>query len=148
MSYLGIYNSQDLDAASYSINSFQDTENLEDLNRSNKNVSDKSITTKLTKNRNKKKTIKKTLTDTSSTLSEFPTNLSYVSRKRNGKGRHLIKIRICELNPGIKHGNSDDSICVNAQYVVEDRHDEIMDCAESLVRKIVNKISESDSFHI
>lgn len=94
---------------------------------------------KTLKNNPKKKIPKK---------SEILNNISYVSRKGKENGHHLIKITIYEVLPGVKRSNVDNNVCLSAQYIVEDKYDEILECTESVVKKIVKKISDSDSYKL
>lgn len=122
---------------------FYNTQDLEDLysvqHQENKVSDEKKC--KALKNQPKKKILKKPQV-------EISKKLSYVSRRGQENGHHLIKINIYELRPGVNCKNVDDSVCLSAQYVVEDRYDEILDCTENIVRKIVKKISDSDSFKL
>lgn len=122
---------------------FYNTQDLEDpysVQHQENKASDKKKC-KALKNKPKKKIHKKS-------QAEISNNLSYVSRRGNENGHHLIKINIYELRPGVKCKNVDDSVCLSAQYVVEDKYDEILDCTENIVRKIVKKLSDSDSFKL
>lgn len=128
-------------------NLFCNTQRFEDLHKIQhqeiKEPSENKI--KTSKSQRKNKILRKSQ---DSILNNISSNLSYVSRKRKENGHHLIKIHIYELVPGIKRRNFDDSDCLNAQYVVEDDYDEIMECAESLVSKIAKKLSISNSFRL
>ena len=122
-------------------NSLFYTQDFEDLHGAERQE-DKVSSDKKCKTVSKKS--KKKMRKTSQT--EIKNNLSFVSRKRKETGHHLIKINVYELDPGVKCRILDESVCLSAQYVVTDKYDEILDCTESLVSKIVTKISDSDKF--
>lgn len=96
----------------------------------------------------KRKTLKNKPNKKIPKKSEILNNLSYVSRKGKENGHHLIKITIYELLPGVKRSDVDDNVCLSAQYIVEDKYDEILDYTETVVKKIVKKISDSDSYKL
>lgn len=70
-------------------------------------------------------------------LKKNTTSTSYVIRKTSRKGRNLIKIDIQPMN------NSESENSVSVQYIVEDVYDEIMDATETVINKIVKRISGS-----
>lgn len=70
-------------------------------------------------------------------LKKTSASTSYVIRKTSRKGRNLIKIDIQPMN------NSESDNSVSVQYIVENAYDEIMDATETVINKIVKRISES-----
>lgn len=66
---------------------------------------------------------------------------TFVVNKVLKKGYRLIKIEVCDLTFDDNRGSN---IILSAQYVVEDTVDEIMDCTESVIRKISKKMCDSN----
>lgn len=75
---------------------------------------------------------------------------SYIIRQGSAvkRGRHLIKIYICELNEQEesekceKSENNDISINVSAQYVVDDIYDDVMEAANKVIKRIGERLYE------
>lgn len=145
MSNLDLFNSEEIaNSESYPLNDlFYNTQELANLSRMNCQETKSSDRNKINaaKNKNPKKTLKCRQPRIST---KFTPNLSYVSRKRNRNGHHLIKINISELIPGTKCRGFEET--TDVQYIVEDGFDEIMENTENLVRKIVKKLSDDNIF--
>lgn len=73
---------------------------------------------------------------------------SFVMSRLHQRGIKLIKISVIDLcNNNIQPSDSDsdsENIIINAQYIVKDAMDSVMDETESLVKKISKSLIDSD----
>lgn len=70
---------------------------------------------------------------------------SYIARQGgSGNGGHLIKLEVYKLKDCKNENDYSDSdnACVSVQYVVREPYDEVMEAAETLIKKIGKKLSE------
>lgn len=80
---------------------------------------------------------------------QLRSSTSFVINNDTRKGIKLIQIKVLDLikepTMSSKTESEDDNMVFNAQYVVRELHDEIMDLTESVVRKISKKLC-NDNF--
>ncbi|XP_050561675.1 uncharacterized protein LOC118281312 [Spodoptera frugiperda] len=72
---------------------------------------------------------------------------SFVMSRHHRRGSKLIKISVIELcndSPDSDSDSNSDNVIIQAQYVVKDAVDFIMDETESLVKKISKSLIDSD----
>lgn len=71
---------------------------------------------------------------------------SFVMSKLHRRGIKLIKISVIDLcNNNTSDSDSDsENVIINAQYIVKDAIDSVMDDTESLVKKISKSLIDSD----
>lgn len=74
---------------------------------------------------------------------------SFVMSRIQQRGIRLIKISVVDLsnNPQTSDSESDsENVIINAQYIVKDAIDSVMDETESLVKKISKSLIDSDFY--
>lgn len=72
---------------------------------------------------------------------------SFVMSRHHRRGSKLIKISVidlCNNSPDSDSDSNSDNVIIQAQYVVKDAVDFIMDETESLVKKISKSLIDSD----
>lgn len=72
---------------------------------------------------------------------------SYIARRGGrGNGGHLIKLEVHVLKDCKNENNYSDSdnACVSVQYIASETYDEVMDAAQTLIKKIGKKLSDAD----